>query len=123
MRVDGKIKASRVVYWQLCWCWLVLVASIFNDYNAQVSCVASLFVVVVPQILFVSICFFENSVLYVKKILNLFYIGQITKLLLTGVMLLIAFKFIEIDVFWFFISYIGAMLGYFWAPLFLERNI
>jgi F0F1-type ATP synthase assembly protein I len=119
----GKAKAFRVLFWQLCWCWLVIVASLFVGHDAKKSCLSALLVVVVPQVLFINICFLENSVLYVKKILNLFYIGQVTKLLLTGVMLLITFKISKVNILWFFISYIGALLAYFWAPLFFEKNI
>lgn len=123
MILCGKYKAFRLLFWQLCWCWLVIIASLFGGYDAKMSCLSSLLVIVIPQFLFINICFLENSVLYLKKILNLFYIGQITKLLLTGVMLLIAFKIVKIDVLWFFISYIGAVLAYFWAPLFFEKSI
>ena len=122
-RLPGRLKAFRFLFWQLAWCWLCLLYSVFFGVFASRACLLAFFIVMIPQLLFVAICFLQTGAVYAKKIVNLFYIAELTKLLLTGFLLLAAFKWVAFDYIWFFSSYIGAVLAYFWVPLLLEGNI
>lgn len=118
----SKIKVQRLLFWQFVWCWLCLVVSVFVSEKANKACFSSIVVIVFPQVINIFLCFLYQGALNAKKVVNLFYIAEFSKLLLTGILIFIVFYNIDLDINWFFVSYFGALSAYFLVPIILEKD-
>ncbi len=72
---------------------------------------------VVPRLYFARRLFSRTSARDAKKIIMSFYIGEVVKLALSAVMVLLIIKFITVAIVPFITGFVGAQFGFWLAPM------
>ena len=123
-QLNQKAKAWRLIFWQFAWVVLcVWIAGAFYGKSAIKACFMAGLVVMLPQIVFVILFFKHSGARLARQVLSFFYLGELLKLLLTGLLFAVILAKVSLDFSWFFITVLGSYTAYIWVPLFLERDI
>lgn len=115
-------KPLALLFWQIAWLASCGVMAKFFGYLAIKACFIASIVVTIPQIVFIALYFCYQGAIDAKKIVNLFYLAEALKLILTFGLIFLCFSLTSFNVSWFLFSYIGALLAYFWAPVILKEK-
>jgi ATP synthase protein I len=91
---------------------------IFKDYSFGISSVLGNMAAFIPN-LFFALVVNRSAGRSAKNVLNSFYIGEVGKLLLTGILFMIIFKIPNIEILALLVGYITA-LSVFWFALLMR---
>ena len=91
---------------------------LFKDYSFGISSVLGNMAAFIPN-LFFALVVNRSAGRSAKNVLNSFYIGEVGKLLLTGVLFMIIFKIPNIEILALLVGYITA-LSVFWFALLMR---
>ena len=122
--LNQKVKIWRFLFWQLVviavFCYLAIIIS---GKVATKACVMAGLVVMLPQIVFVFLMFKHAGARASRQVVNAFYLGEALKLLLTGGLFWFALAKMQLNLNWFFMTFLVGYSAYVWVPLWLEKDI
>ncbi len=117
MRQDIK---HGVVHFYIAQLIVILVCSLLayylGDLHALISAVLGGLVCLVPGLLFAIHFFRYKGAQQISKIMSAFYLGEVVKLILTGVLFVVVFINYKVNPSAFFITFIAVQMLYWLAP-------
>lgn len=99
-----------------------ILAFILGDLNALISAVLGGFVCLVPGLLFAIHFFRYKGAQQSSKIMSAFYLGEVIKLILTGVLFVVVFITYKVNPTAFFITFIAVQMLYWLAPWLIVKK-
>lgn len=99
---------------------LSLVLSIFQGFSSAGSVLLGGIVYILPNLVFARRFFTYFNASHPEKIVKRFYLGELFKLLLTGLLFILTISFIPVKEFAFFIGFIAALFAFWLAPLLIR---
>lgn len=75
---------------------------------------------ILPTVLFARWWFAEYQAGNIGRLVKIFYIGEILKLVLTGLLFVLAMVFFPVQLLWCLTGYMAAQISFWLAPLFIR---
>jgi ATP synthase protein I len=116
--VRARSKASKIVMAQIA--IVVIFALIaWGAYSAEtaLSVILGGLACVLPSAYFARRFFFSTDARAAKQIIRSFYIGEMIKLLLTGILVIVFVRYFPVSLLPFFVGFAGAQFGFWLAPM------
>ena len=90
--------------------------------NGLISSLLGGFVCLVPSLIFALKFFKHQGAQKAKKIINAFYLGEVTKLVVTGILFAIVFLVYQVNALAFFVTFISVQAVYWLAPWLIVKE-
>ena len=109
------IQALAMIVAAFCW----LLSGPFSFMSALLGGVA----VVLPSLFFAYRLFRITSVRSARKIVSAFYVGEVTKMLLSAVLAVIFVRAFSVDQVPFWVGFMEGLVGFWLAPVFVKMDV